>query len=114
MDWMEVLNFILANWQLLVAIGTFIVTGITTLVTLIKTKNWNKLWKFAQECMAEAELFAHYTGAEKKAYVMTKLANFAKSRGIAFNINKVSAAIDAFVALTKQINYKAKSTISAK
>ena len=54
----------------------------------------------------EAEKFAAYSGAEKKAYVMTKANQFAIENRIAFNEQQISDKIEEIVNLTKQINVK--------
>lgn len=56
----------------------------------------------------QAEQFTHYSGAEKKEYVITKANQFAIEKGIDFNAAEVSAKIEELVALTKHINARDK------
>jgi len=54
----------------------------------------------------EAEKLIHYTGIEKKLYVMTKAAQFALNNKISFDEELVSSRIEELVALTRQVNTK--------
>ena len=52
----------------------------------------------------EAEKLEHYTGIEKKTYVMTRAAQYALERKIIFNEKLVSERIEEVISLTKQVN----------
>lgn len=108
MTFLEVFNLVLKHWDTIVSIVLTLIAGVTTLVTLIKTKKWNKLLSFVKEAMAEADNFKNYTGAEKKAFVLMKVEQFAKANHIKFNINKVANAIEELIALTKAVNAREK------
>jgi len=56
--------------------------------------------------IAEAEKIDGYTGTEKKAYVLEKVAQFAKSNRVGYCVDRVSAKIDEIIALTKLVNTK--------
>lgn len=52
----------------------------------------------------EAEAFIHYSGTEKKQYVLTKANRFAIDNNLKFDEQAVSEKIEELVALTKQVN----------
>lgn len=52
----------------------------------------------------EAETFVHYSGEEKKQFVMTKANRFAIEHKIKFDEQAVSERIEELVSLTKQVN----------
>lgn len=52
----------------------------------------------------EAETFAHYSGAEKKAYVMTKIRQYALGSDIKIDEEQVSKAVEELVELSKEVN----------
>lgn len=52
----------------------------------------------------EAEKLIHYTGEEKKNYVMTRLNQYAIENNIKFNQEEVSNRIEELVGLTKEVN----------
>lgn len=56
--------------------------------------------------ISEAETFAHYSGAEKKAFVMTKAMQYAAVNGLNFNEEDISRWVDELVKLSKEVNYK--------
>lgn len=105
---MKIVEFILKYWDSIVAILVAIATAITSVVVAIKNKQWNKLKDFVQDCIKTAETLSHYTGAEKKEYVMTKANQFAITKSIKFNADKVSSLVEDLVALTKQVNQREK------
>ena len=56
----------------------------------------------------EAEKFTAYSGAEKKAFVMTKANQFALKNNLAFYEEQVSEKVEELVTLTKQVNIKTR------
>jgi hypothetical protein len=59
----------------------------------------------------QAEKFANYSGAEKKAFVITKANQFALENGILFDATSVANKIDELVSLTKTVNQREKDKI---
>ena len=59
----------------------------------------------------QAETFAHYSGEEKKAFVMTKANQYAIDNGIEFDQQMVSDKIEELVNLTKEVNKREKDII---
>lgn len=104
----QVLEFILKYWESIVSIVVAFGTAITSLIVCIKNKQWNKLKTFVQECITTAETFKNFTGEEKKEYVITKANQYAISKGIKFDTEKVSNLIEDLVTLTKQVNQREK------
>ena len=99
-------------------IGTIFGLVITTLTFLTRSILGAKARKVAEQAIkfseilmpyvSEAEKFVSYSGAEKKAYVMTKANQFALKYKIAFNEDEVSRKIEELVNLTKQVNISNK------
>ena len=59
----------------------------------------------------QAESFVHYSGAEKKEYVMTKANQYAIDNGIEFDQDMVSKKIEELVTLTKEVNKREKDIV---
>lgn len=93
-------------------LGLFVST-ITFLIKLIKKSKLKKVFEDIVLIMEniipfieEAERFIHYTGEEKKAYVMTKATQIIINKKMKVNLNDVSDKIDELISLTKQVNIK--------
>ena len=56
----------------------------------------------------EAERFTHFTGLEKKIYVMTKAAQFAIANKIKFDESLVSNKVEELITLTRLVNAKSR------
>lgn len=54
--------------------------------------------------IVQAESYVHYSGEEKKEYVMTKVNQYAIENRIAFDKQAVSAKVEELVELTKEVN----------
>ena len=54
----------------------------------------------------QAEKFVHYTGEEKKEYVMTKANQYALEHGIKFDAEYVGGKVEELISLTKEVNAK--------
>lgn len=105
---MKIVNFVIEHFDTIISLILLLGSAVSTIALAIKTKNWNKIASFVKECVKEAEAFAHYTGEEKKAYVMTKANQYALSKKIKFNATKVSNLIEEVVALSKEVNQRDK------
>ena len=57
----------------------------------------------------QAEGFLHYSGEEKKEYVMTKANRYAIENNIAFDAEEVSEKVEELIALSKEVNVKDSS-----
>lgn len=100
------------------ALGLFV----TTLTFLIKFIKNAKARRLAEQMISianavvpyieQAELFTHYTGAEKKEFVITKANQFAIENGIEFDAEKVSEKIEELIKLTKSVNKNACGAIN--
>lgn len=92
------------------ALGLLIttVTFLSKFVTNAKAKkameNIVKIGNAVIPYIEEAETFVHYSGEEKKQYVLTKANMFAIENKIKFNEQAVSEKIEELVTLTKQVN----------
>lgn len=97
-------------------IGTVIGMTITILGFLVKMIKNGKAKKKCEQVISisnailpfiqEAEKFTKFSGEEKKAYVLTKVNQFAQSNGIQFIEEQVSDEIEQLISLTKKVNYK--------
>ena len=63
-----------------------------------------EIGKKLPELIAEAEGKEGYSGKEKKAYVMDKIAEYAEEEGIEADLQYVSEKIEELVELSKQVN----------
>lgn len=105
---MKFINFIVEHWDALVGILMTLISLGSTIVLAIKNKQWKKICDFIKDGVKEAEKFTHYTGEEKKAYVMTLANQYAIKKGIKFNTTKVSNFIEEVVKLSKEVNARDK------
>lgn len=108
MNVQEILTLIGSLLPLLIAFLTF-------LVKFIKNEKAKKilnctleLSKAIQPLIVEAEKFTHFSGEEKKQYVLTKANQFAIDNNIKFDQEKVSQMIDELVETTKKVNMREK------
>lgn len=67
-----------------------------------------KLTQNLQPLIMQAEQFTHYSGEEKKNYVITRANRFAIENGMSFDENRVSVIIDEILETTKRVNARAK------
>lgn len=78
------------------------------LVKNVKAKNklaaLGRLATALQLFIADVEQYAHFTGEEKKQFVLTKANRYALENKIPFNEQTVSEKIEELVALTKSVN----------
>ena len=93
----------------------FLATAVTFMLKFIKNAKEKraceqviKISSAVIPYIEQAESFAHYSGAEKKEYVMTKANQFAITHGITFNAKLVSQKIEELVKLTKEVNKRDK------
>ena len=81
---------------------------IIPLVKNVKAKNkltaLSKLACVLQSLIVEAEQYVHFTGEEKKQYVLTKADRYALENKIPFDEQSVSDKIEDLVALSKSVN----------
>jgi len=105
------------NLEIIISLaGTIIGLTITLLTFLIKFIRSKKAKRVAEQLIKvenailpyirEAEKFTNYSGAEKKAFVMTKACKYAIDNRIAFDEKNVSEKVEELVALTKQVNVR--------
>lgn len=102
------------------------VTGfVTFLIKFIKNEKVKKalqqtvkITEALQPLIVNAEQFSHYTGQEKKEYVLTRANQFAIENNLQFDREKISDLIDGLVETTKKVNARNKdmqnqTTVSA-
>lgn len=96
----------------------FLVTAITFLAKFVKSAKAKKVCEQAIEIgnavipyIEEAENFLHYSGTEKKAFVMTKANQYAIDNGISFDQEAVSQKVEELVKLTKEVNKREKDIV---
>lgn len=104
----EIIRIASLSASLFISLIGAIITLIGWIKTAIKNKNWTVLRTELQNFVSKAESFANFTGVEKKEIVLAWTANFCNSKGIKFDVEKVSAEIEELVALTKKVNQREK------
>jgi len=87
---------------------------VTTVTFILKFIRSTKAKRLADQLTAigeavvpyieQAEGFLHYSGAEKKEFVLTKANQFAIGKGYDFNVPLVAERIEELVRLTKKVN----------
>ena len=110
------------NLELILSLAGACVGLIVTVATLIfKYAGSAKARKAAEQTMEicnailpyieQAESYVHYSGEEKKEYVMTKANWYAIENNIAFDEDVVSEKVEELITLSKEVN-AAKSEAS--
>ncbi|MCL2062589.1 MAG: hypothetical protein FWH03_08230 [Firmicutes bacterium] len=59
----------------------------------------------------QAETFVHYSGAEKKEFVLTKANQYAIEQGMTFDAGLAGEKIEELVRLTKEVNKRHKDKL---
>lgn len=109
---MENMEYILslagAALSILAALLTIAVKFVKALKELKAREGKEEIGKKLPELIAEAEKFEEYSGAEKKEYVLDKVAEFAKETGIVKTLSYDSAWISSCDAIGRNIfrNYR--------
>lgn len=112
-----VIENILENWEIYLSLAGVILSLITSCVVFIvkmiqaiKTRKEQKdqidLLDAVAPIMEIAETFSHYTGEEKKEYVLTKINQFAVENNIDFDKDVVISKIEELITLSKKVNSK--------
>lgn len=96
----------------------FIITTLTYMIKFVKNKKAKKFLSSVlsvteqlQPLIVQAETFTHYSGEEKKQYVLTRVRQFAIENGLRFDETAVSEEIDELVATTKSVNAREKDKL---
>ena len=104
----EILTLIGSILPLLIAFLTFLVKFIKNEKAKKVLNCKLKLAETIQPLIVEAEKFTHFSGEEKKQYVLTKANQFAIDHKLKFDQEKVSVMIDELVETTKKVNMRDK------
>ncbi|QVK16928.1 hypothetical protein KHQ81_08445 [Mycoplasmatota bacterium] len=89
---------------LLITIITFILKFIKNTKAKKAAQTLLKIRSAIFPFIEEAETFIHYTGKEKKAYVMTNITQLMINQKMNVNQDKISEIIEDLVSLTKKVN----------
>ncbi len=99
----------------------FVVTFTSFLIPLVKNvkaKNkliaLNKMTATLHALITEAETFTHFSGAEKKEYVMTKANRYALENNITYDEQAISEKIEDMIALSKEVNKRGTESTTNK
>lgn len=97
----------------------FIITTLTYMIKFVKNKKAKKILNGVlsvteqlQPLIVQAEKFTHYSGEEKKQYVLTRVRQFAMENNLRFDETAVSEEIDELVATTKRVNAREKDKLA--
>jgi len=105
MEFMDVLNLILA---IVAGLGTaipLVIQLVKYIKMAIKEKNFGKIMSIVLELMTEAEE-NYQNGADRKAYVMDSITQLSKTLDYEVDLDAVSKMIDEIVSTSKKINTK--------
>lgn len=105
-------------------VGTGLGVLITVLTCIIKLSRNTRVRKNAEKMLSlteqisvfvkEAEEFTHYTGAEKKNYVLTKMNQYSIDHNMDYDGEYVSDKIEELIETTKRVNaVKETETVTA-
>lgn len=86
---------------------TFLVKLILSIKNKSKVEKRNMLLSAVAPLVELAEKLTHYSGAEKKQYVLTSANQFAIENGIEFDAEAVSGKIEELIELSNQVNKRA-------
>ena len=89
---------------LVVAIATFIAKYAKSVKARKVAEQTIKICNAILPYIEQAETYVHYSGEEKKEYVMTKTNQYAIENGIPFDKHAVSEKVEELVELTKEVN----------
>lgn len=93
-----------ATLGLLVATATFLAKCVKNAKLKKAAEQTIEICNAILPYVEQAETFTHYSGEEKKEFVMTKINQFALEQGIKFNKELVSNEIEELVKLSKTVN----------
>ncbi len=99
-----ILSLIGTSLSLFVTCLIFIVKFIKSLRTKKLAENDNAIIEAILPLMEIAENYKHYSGEEKREFVLTKLNQFTLENGINFDSDAVIKKIEELIKLTKQVN----------
>ncbi|MCL2522933.1 MAG: phage holin, LLH family, partial [Erysipelotrichales bacterium] len=92
---------------------TLFITALTCFVKLLKVlkkkkkaENFIKIEEALLPFIEEAEKFTQFSGAEKKAYVLMRIAEVAAKQRIKLSSDEIGKKIDELVDLTRKVNVK--------
>ena len=101
-------DFVIMAWYVYVIIGVagaLLIGVLTVAIKLVKSDKAKRVLvallegvETALSVVPEAERFANFTGEEKKAYVMTKIAEYLASRDLVVPSEQLGALVDNIVA----------------
>lgn len=93
----------------------FLIATLTFLIKFVKSSKAKNVLQTTlnftealQPMIIKAEEYSHYTGQEKKQYVLTQANQFAIDHKLKFNINTISELIEEIVTTTKKVNARGK------
>lgn len=110
----QIITIVSVAVPLLITALTFILKFIGTAKSKKLAENIQKIGDAVIPFIKKAEEFTHYTGLEKKEFVMTQATKFAVENGIKFNAEDISNKIEELVKLTKEVNGRPKDIENAK
>lgn len=113
MDIQSILALVGTALPLLTGLVTFIVKFVKNEKVKKVLQQTVKITEALQPLIIRAEAFTHYTGEEKKQFVLTAANRFAIENGISFDAERVSALIDELVVTTKKVNAREKDAAAA-
>ncbi len=108
----------IVNIELIATLASCVAALIAAIATIIVKYCKNEKVKQAAEetveiCEAilpyleQAESYTNFSGAEKKAYVMTRMNQYAIDNGIPYDEELVDSILEQYIELTKTVNAKA-------
>ena len=100
----QIITVISTALPLIAGIITFILKFIKSEKGKRALQQTLKIVETLQPLVRQAEEFSHYTGVEKREFVLTKANQFAIDNKLPFDREKIAEAIDMLVETTKKVN----------
>lgn len=104
----EVLTVLATAVSLLAGLFTFLIKFIKNEKVKRALQQTLKIMEVLQPMIIQAEEFTHYTGNEKKQFVLTRANQYALENKMKFDSDKYSSLIDEIVETTKKVNMRIK------
>ena len=99
-----ILSLVGATLSCVAALLTLGVKFIKAIKEMKSLMSREKIAEKLPELITEAEKFIEYSGKEKKAYVLDKISEYAKSAGIEADLQFVSEKIEELIKLSRHVN----------
>lgn len=104
----DIITILATAFPLLIATLTFLIKFVKNSKAKKVLQTTLNFTEALQPMIVKAEEYSHYSGEEKKQFVLTQANQFAIDHKLKFNIDTVSELIEEIVSTTKKVNARGK------